>query len=155
MQLRSFTSLVVFVVVAVAVGFRMIPVDGVYAGAPQTRPAEKPQKPTQPAKEEDPVPVTERSQQAQPSFGEALGPDQFGSFFGPQINNRGDVAFIGRHRSSTAPDGLGQGIFVRTPVTSSLVSKYVNTPFSIFASEYLTASSGKVFSLISSMLIVR
>jgi hypothetical protein len=110
MQLRSFTSLVVFiVVVSVAVAF-----DGVYARQPQTRPAEKSQKPAEPAKEEDPVPVTERSRPAQPLFSDALGPDQFGSFYGPQINNRGDVAFIGRHRSLTAPDGFGQAIFVKT-----------------------------------------
>ena len=115
MQLRSFRTLVVFAfVVALGVGLRMMPVDGVYAGAPQTRPAEKPQKPAEPRKEEDPVPVTERSQVLQPSLGDQLGLDQFGSFFAPQINNRGDVAFIGRYRSQTAPDGFGQAIYVRT-----------------------------------------
>jgi len=75
----------------------------------QTGPEQK--KPA--TKDEDPVAITERAKPAKPAEVAPVGNDQFGSFGFPVINNRGDVAFVGRYPSSSSPQGFGQAIFVK------------------------------------------
>lgn len=75
----------------------------------QTGPEQK--KPA--TKDEDPVAITERSKSTKPAEVAQIGNDQFGSFGFPVINNRGDVAFVGRFPSSSSPQGFGQAIFVK------------------------------------------
>ena len=69
---------------------------------------ERPQKPAKPAGEDEPVAVTERKTNEPLLREDRLGPNQFGSFYAPQISNDGEITFIGRYSTST---GAGQGIF--------------------------------------------
>jgi hypothetical protein len=69
--------------------------------------------PTKP-KEEDPVPVNTRTREAPMLESAPIGPGQFGTFLSPQINNRGDIAFVGRYPVSGGPATFGQGVFVRS-----------------------------------------
>src|SRR5678815_5485185 len=71
---------------------------------------ERPQKPTKPAGEDEPVAVTERKEGDAFPPEERLGPNQFGSFYAPQIRNDGAIVFIGRYTNPTAT-GAGQGVF--------------------------------------------
>ncbi len=75
----------------------------------------KPASPQTPAKpvEEEPVPLTAPVKRDELTTLPTLGPDQFGSFFMPQINNRGDVAFLGRYTAPKSPAGYGQAIFIK------------------------------------------
>jgi len=64
---------------------------------------------------DDPVAITERApvekvREAPPA---AISSENFGSFYPPIINNKGEVAFISMFGSSTAKDGIGRSIFVR------------------------------------------
>ncbi|MBX3279367.1 MAG: hypothetical protein KF868_15295 [Acidobacteria bacterium] len=71
-----------------------------------------PQTPKKETKEEDPVPVTDRRAGLPVMTDVQLLPNQFGTFFSPQVNANGDVAFIGRYIDPRSPSG-GQGIFIR------------------------------------------
>ncbi|MEP7270577.1 MAG: choice-of-anchor tandem repeat NxxGxxAF-containing protein, partial [Acidobacteriota bacterium] len=64
-------------------------------------------------KEEDPVPVGVRPREVPPASSPTINPGEFGTFFSPQLNNRGDVAFLGRYSTGTAAGSFGQGVFVR------------------------------------------
>jgi hypothetical protein len=70
---------------------------------PQTKP-----------KEEDPVPIGSRSREVVTLVENEIAPGQFGSFLTPQINNRGDIAFVGRYPVAGVTNGFGQAIFVRS-----------------------------------------
>lgn len=65
-------------------------------------------------KEEDPVPVNPVAREVPMVDMAPIGPGQFGTFLAPQINNRGDVSFVGRYPVSGGPSTFGQGIFVRS-----------------------------------------
>jgi hypothetical protein len=71
-----------------------------------------PQTPKKGGKDEDPVPVTPRETTTRTAPDAPLGPNQFGTFYLPQINKRGDIAFVGRYLGPT-PTVAGQAIFVR------------------------------------------
>jgi hypothetical protein len=72
-----------------------------------------PQTPKKVVKDEDPVPVTPKETTTRPAPDAPLGPNQFGTFFHPQINKRGDIAFVGRYLGPN-PRVAGQAIFVRS-----------------------------------------
>ena len=63
-------------------------------------------------KEEDPVPINARPREVPAPDAPAIAPGQFGIFQSPQINNRGDIAFVARYPVEP-PANFGQGIFVR------------------------------------------
>ena len=71
-----------------------------------------PQTPKKGGKDEDPVPVTPKDTTTRPAPDAPLGPDQFGTFYHPQINKRGDIAFVGRYLGPN-PRVAGQAIFVK------------------------------------------
>ena len=79
-----------------------------------------PQRPTpaKPVSEDEPVPLTERKEVESLLTATPLGPNQFGTFYGAQINNDGDVTFIGRYSDVNALGRFGQGIFVKTKAGS-------------------------------------
>jgi len=77
---------------------------------PLAQTPERPQKPAKPAGEDEPVAVTERKEADVFPVEEKLGPNQFGSFYAPQIRNDGAIVFIGRYTNPTAT-GAGQGVF--------------------------------------------
>lgn len=115
MHLRSYKRYGVVFGMALTCGLSFTPWFGARAVSQQPPPqSSKPQTPANPVKEEDPVPVGERPVEMPAPVMATVGPDQFGSFYGPQVNNRGDVAFLGRYMAPTAPAGFGQAIFIRS-----------------------------------------
>jgi hypothetical protein len=80
---------------------------------PPQRPVQG-ERPAKPVSEDEPVAVTERKVVETAPTSEPLGPNQFGTFYGAQINNEGDVIFLGRYTDVNAPGRFGQGIFVKT-----------------------------------------
>jgi hypothetical protein len=72
------------------------------------------QNPQSKPKEEDPVPVNAPSRETPIFESKPIGPGQFGTFLAPQINNRGDIAFIGRYPTSGGTSTFGQAIFIRS-----------------------------------------
>ncbi len=74
------------------------------------------ERPAKPVSEDEPVAVTGRTGLEVDSVlkTEPLGPNQFGTFWGAQINNEGDVTFVGRYADANAAGKFGQGVFVKT-----------------------------------------
>jgi hypothetical protein len=71
---------------------------------------DKAQKPKSVA-EEDPVPVTERRSAEIRGVVPDISPNQFGTFWSPDINEKGDVSFIGRFPAGAS--GIDHAIYVR------------------------------------------
>ncbi len=71
---------------------------------------DKAQKPKSVA-EEDPVPVTERRPTEIPVAGRPISSNEFGTFWSPDINAKGDVSFVGRFPAGT--NGIDQSIYIR------------------------------------------
>lgn len=110
MQLRRLEAALAAAGLALAAALFVPTIDSARAGGGEQAATEA-QKESQ---DPQPVPVTrDNSAPSAPVVSDKLGPDQFGTFFSPQINDRGDVAFVGRYSSSKSSDGFGQAIFVR------------------------------------------
>jgi hypothetical protein len=71
---------------------------------------DKAQKP-KPVADEDPVPVTERRSPDIRAATRDIAANEFGTFWSPDINAKGDVSFLGRFPAGT--NGIDQSIFVR------------------------------------------
>lgn len=71
-----------------------------------------PKTPKKEGKDEEPVPVTPKVTMPATAPDSPLGPNQFGVFYLPQINKRGDISFVGRYQGQK-PGTAGQAIFVR------------------------------------------
>lgn len=66
--------------------------------------------------DEDPLPLTKREKPAAAnSAAVEIKPGQFANFGFPVINNKGEVAFLGRFLLSSAQQEVGQAIFVKSP----------------------------------------
>jgi hypothetical protein len=63
----------------------------------------------------DPIAVTKRDKTETPTEAKEIGEGQFGTFGFPVINNKGEVAFIGRYPLATGTKGTGQAIFIKAP----------------------------------------
>ncbi len=66
--------------------------------------------------DEDPLPLTKREKPAAPTSATLeIKPGEFANFGFPVINNKGEVAFLGRFLPSSAQPEVGQAIFVKSP----------------------------------------
>jgi hypothetical protein len=83
-----------------------------------------------PKSEEDPVPITERRPSEIRILSSDVSAGQFGTFWSPDINAKGDVSFLGRYPAET--NGIDQSIFVRRAdgkwETLNAGDKVVNLP---------------------------
>lgn len=66
------------------------------------------------AKEDEPIPVTEKSKPVTTTAPKTIGEDSFGNFRFPAINNRGEVAFVGIYNTSKSKRNFAQAVFVRS-----------------------------------------
>lgn len=82
-------------------------------GRAQQGAGQKPPKPAVPIVEDEPVAVTEKSKAEKTVSPNEIGPDQFGNFRFPVINNKGDIAFIGLFNSKVKKNASDFAVFVR------------------------------------------
>jgi hypothetical protein len=72
-------------------------------------------KPTPQTTGDGPVALTERTNTRKPGEDtpKPLQKNQFGNFGAPLLNNKGDIAFVGRYVSEQSEGGYGSGVFLR------------------------------------------
>lgn len=113
MQLRSYVLLALAFSLTLILGLP-VQLDAVLTqGATVSAQAVGSQDPNKP-KEEDPVPIGTKPREVASLEAPTIGPGQFGSFLNPQINNRSEIAFVGRYPVAGVQNSFGQAIFVRS-----------------------------------------
>ena len=88
---------------------------GAFQQSGQPERAQKPKPAAQPTgQDNEPVAVTPREKPPEKPVARELEDGQFGTFGFPVINNKGDLVFLARFRLNSAPEGFGQGLFIKT-----------------------------------------